>query len=179
MSYNPPSTSPLPPLWQPGDLPKLPPLPSSPERPTGVTVLAVLNFIGVVLSLLLIVLALLSPAAAPAPDSDFLTRFQQEARASEATRAVAAGVIGALVCLPMAIGLWRLRPWARAITIVVYGASIVFTLCATLSQPLTGLTLIRLAVAALVIVYLIQPDVDAAFQQAGRGEDISLRAGGD
>ena len=164
MSYNPPPTSPLPPLWQPGDLPPLPPLPSGPERPTGVTVLAVLNFIGVALSLLLIVLALLSPAPAPDPDSDFLTRFQQEARAGETTRAVATGIIGALVSLPMAVGLWRLRPWARVMAIVVYGASIVFTLCATLSEPITGGTLISLAIPAGVIVYLLQPHVDAAFE---------------
>ncbi|HEX8220777.1 MAG TPA: DUF2127 domain-containing protein [Chloroflexia bacterium] len=162
MSYKPPPTSPLPPLWEPSDLPPLPPLPSQPERPTGVTVLAVLNFIGVALSLLLIVLALLSPT--PNPDSDFLTRFQQEARASESTRAVATGVIGALVSLPMAVGLWRLRPWARVMAIVVYGASIVFTLCATLSQPITGGTLISLAIPAGVIVYLLQPHVEAAFE---------------
>lgn len=166
MSYNPPPTSPLPPLWEPGDLPPLPPVPSQPERPTGVTVLSVLNFIGAGLSLLLILLALLSPAPAPGPEDSFLSQLQQEAHSREATSSIVSGILGLLVCLPIAIGLWRLRTWARAMTIVVYGAGVVFTLCSTFSQPLTGGTLISLGIGVYVIIYLLQSHVDAAFEAA-------------
>lgn len=166
MSYNPPSASPLPSLWEPGDLPPLPPVPSQPERPTGVTVLAVLNFISAGLSLLLIALALLLPAPEFGPDDSFLTQLRQEAHSREATSSIISGILGLLVCLPIAIGLWRLRTWARAVAIVLSGAGVVFSLCSILSQPLTWGTLISLGIGVYVIIYLLQSHVDAAFEAA-------------
>jgi hypothetical protein len=138
-----------------------------------VTVLAVLNFVGAGLSLLLILLALLSPAPEPVSSAfagsgaeEFYRQFLQEAYSRDRTSALISGIFGLLVCLPIAVGLWRLRTWARAMAIVVYGAGVVFTLCATFSEPITGGTLISLGIGVYLIIYLLQSHVDAAFEAA-------------
>ncbi|MDQ3704025.1 MAG: hypothetical protein M3437_02180 [Chloroflexota bacterium] len=95
--------------------------------------------------------------------SDFLSEIREQSRASQISATVATGIIGAAISLPLAIGLWRLRPWARVMALVVYAGGAGLTLCANFNEALTISMLVRLAIAAWVVYYLLQPDVSSAF----------------
>ncbi|HEX8228451.1 MAG TPA: hypothetical protein VF826_03955 [Chloroflexia bacterium] len=145
-------------------MPPIPPFPK--ERPTGVTVLAVLNFIGAGLLLVLVAVALLMSGNSQDLGSDFLSELREQSRASQISAIVVTGMIGAAICLPLAIGLWRLRPWARTMAFVVYAGGAGLTLCANFNEALTISVLVRLAIAAGIVYYLLQPDVSSAFGES-------------
>ncbi len=139
-------------------------------RPGGVTAIAILEFIGAgLLTLLGIALALGSSFAGILLGS--------------ASQKIGGGVLAALG-IGVAIFLWvlaavyifvgngmlKLKNWARVVTLV-FAALSAFTALGGffLSHGLLFMSLFRLAIAGLVIWYLLQPNVKAAFGVTGSG----------
>jgi hypothetical protein len=128
-----------------------------------VTVLALLNFASAGLSTFLVARVLLSPTVQFSPGYELVPGFPQLLLIASSGGAMFVGLAGTAVSLPLAIGLWRLRQWARVMALIVYSGGIVVTLCANFSSPITGSTLISLAIGAAAAFYLLQPQADRAF----------------
>ena len=136
------------------------------QRPGGVTLLAVLDFIAagcLVLAALVMVLGM-----------GFVGAMTGGHERGGAMLLAGLGVLGAVIFFVMAAvsaligyGMWNMQNWARIL-------SIVFA-CLGVAGGLFGLmtgvhfhvfimwTIIRMAIAALIIWYLFQPHVKAAF----------------
>lgn len=139
-------------------------------RPVGVTILAILNFIGAACCLLGGIAMILGGGVIATMMS------QQGAGASGilAGLGAAAGVfiiiiggVGALV----GFGLWKLKEWARIVSIVLAGISGALQLLGLLGT-LAHFNILAviwgvfwLAIDALIIWYLLKPEVKAAFQR--------------
>jgi hypothetical protein len=144
MIYHLPESSPLPPLPDPGRKFRTPSTTIyDSRRPPGVTVLALLNFLSAGVFMFLAANALLARS----------TRSEE----------IAIGIIGAAISLPLAIGLWTLRPWARVMALIVYIGGGTITLCVNLNNAITGSVLLGLAISAAAAIYLLQPEADRAF----------------
>jgi hypothetical protein len=133
-------------------------------RPTGVTVIAVLDFIGAALCVIGGLLALVGASFLGA----FLGQAQGGNAAAGGFAAMLGGAIAVVFLLAGAIaavigwGLWGLKDWARILQIVFAGLGILFGLFGLLHISL--MLLIRLAINALIIWYLLKPEVAAAFK---------------
>ena len=139
-------------------------------RPTGVTIIAVLDFIGAGFCVLAGLAMMLG--------GGFMATMmgQQDGGAG----AGFLGAIGAaagvffLVCAAVAVllgwGLLKLKEWARIVTIVFAAIGAVFALIGMFAVlghfAAVGIFfgLIRLAINGLILWYLLQPHVKAAFQ---------------
>ena len=120
------------------------PVPKERKRPIGVSVLAILNVVG---SLLLM-----------------LAAFGAGGIFSEAEAAGAAGAflgLLAVASLIVAIGLWRLRNWARITAIILYILSAILGLVSIAQGDIGGL--IQLIVAGNIAAYLCRGHVREAF----------------
>ncbi len=161
--YHLPQSSPLPPLEPRRTYGG--PLTTSyrPERPAGVTILALLNFGYAALSLFLVARVLLSSRVPFSPGYEMVPGFPQLLLIASSGGAMFIGIAGTAISLPLAIGLWRLRPWGRIMALIVYIGGVVVTLCAHFSSPITGSTLISLAIGVGAAIYLLQPEADKAF----------------
>jgi uncharacterized membrane protein (DUF2068 family) len=122
-------------------------------RPVGVAILAVLDFVGAGL-MALCGLALIIGISV----------------AAHATWLSAMGVAGGIVCILVAVvpalvgrGLWRLKNWARALTIVFAALGIVVALFGFVSPQLRLVALLPLLVNGIVAAYLMRDDVKRAF----------------
>ncbi|MEA2573765.1 MAG: hypothetical protein QOH93_1063 [Chloroflexia bacterium] len=133
------------------------------ERPTGVTVLALLNFLSAGLSLLLLARIVFSLEVVFHPSHEFMPGFPQMPAMVSRAEAVFIGILGTVVCLPLAIGLWGLRRWARVMALAVYIGGVTVTLCANFSSPIIGSTLLSLAIGAGAVIYLLRPETIRAF----------------
>ena len=140
------------------------------ERPTGVTILAILNFLGAGLYALLAVLFFLIGAGGAA--SGVLDEMGGGAAAFLLGLGAAVGVIlliFAAIGLAIGIGMWKLRNWARIVTIVLVGLSLLLgvlgLLGSLISFELGSLIFqaIFVALYAWIIWYLFQPHVKQAF----------------
>ncbi len=140
------------------------------ERPTGVTILAILNFLGAGLYALLAVLFFLIGAGGAA--SGMMSEMGGGAAAFLLGLGAAVGVIlliFAAIGLAIGIGLWKLRNWARIVTIVLVGLSLLLgvigLLGSLISFELGSLIFqaIFVALYAWIIWYLFQPHVKQAF----------------
>ena len=140
------------------------------DRPTGVTVLAVLNFLGAGLYALLAVLFFLIGAGGAA--SGMMSEMGGGAAAFLLGLGAAVGVIlliFAAIGLAIGIGIWKLRNWARIVTIVLVGLSLLLgvigLLGSLISFELGSLIFqaIFVALYAWIIWYLFQPHVKDAF----------------
>jgi hypothetical protein len=131
------------------------------NRPTGVTVIAVLCFIGACFLTLLACLFLVGGGLA--------ARFMPPDAHIPAGIAAAVGGAAAIIFLLLAglyvavgMGLLKLKEWARIVTIVLAGLSLLFGLLGLLHfHPFA---LVRLAIAGWILWYLLQPHVVAAFR---------------
>lgn len=146
-------------------------------RPTGVTVLAVLNFVGVGLSVLVLLVALVTPRPAPqsvpassgqgSPFTDMLQRIEEEQQASAQSAQIWILASTSAIEIPLGlitgIGLWRLRSWARKLALFLYGGGAILLLLLSYSRPLTGSTLITILIGGMAFIYLLRPEVRAAF----------------
>ncbi len=140
------------------------------ERPTGVTVLAVLNFLGAGLYALLAVLFFLIGAGGAA--SGVMDEMGGGAAAFLLGLGAAVGVIlliFAAIGLAIGIGMWKLRNWARIVTIVLVGLSLLLGVIGLLGS-LIAFELVSLIIQAIfvalyawIIWYLFQPHVKQAF----------------
>jgi hypothetical protein len=142
-------------------------------RPVGVTILAILNFIGAAFCLLGGIGMILGGGF-------IATMLSQQGQGSAGAAGVLAGlgaaagvfiiIMGGVSAL-LGFGLWKLKGWARIVSIVLYGISAAFQLLGLLGT-LAHFNVFALvwsvfwvAVDAFVIWYLLKPEVKAAFQQ--------------
>jgi hypothetical protein len=140
-------------------------------RPTGVTVIAVLDFIGAAFC----VLAGLGMMLGGGYFATMLSQGRGANAGMLAAIGAAAGVIflvlGAIGIL-LGWGLLKLKDWARIITIVLAGLGALgglfalFGVLGHFAAIAMFFVLCRLAINGLIIWYLLQPQVSAAFQGA-------------
>lgn len=127
------------------------------QRPTGITVMAVLSAIGGVFGLLAS-LALLGLGAAVS------------ATGGLGGLAALAGVIVlaySILSLVLAYGFWTLKPWAWPLGIGVQVLGIVQAVLQFMNNNSNVVSLvISLAIAGVILWYLYQPHVKAAFGRA-------------
>ena len=142
-------------------------------RPTGVTVIAVLGFLGAGLCILF--------GLSMVVGGGFLASIinRQGGQGSAEATGILAGIgavfgiislIGAAIDIVLAIGLLKLKEWARIVTIVlaaIFGALVLLGLLSSFIHFNPIATVIRicvLAIQAFIIMYLLKPEVKAAFQ---------------
>ncbi len=148
------------------------------NRPVGVTVLAILDFIGAALCLLTGILSVVGAGAG------ILGAMGQGGQGAAAAGGIMAAVaasitvfafVGAAIAALLGWGLWKLKNWARLITIVFAVIGVLLELFALIgvfahfNVVALIITLVPLAIYALVAWYLLRKDVAAAFQGAARG----------
>lgn len=143
-------------------------------RPTGVTIIAILDFLGAGLCILGGLGMMLG--------GGFIATLinQQGGQAGAGAAGILAGIgvmvgifclIIAAVDIILAVGLLKLKEWARIVTIVltaIFGALGVLGLLTSFIHFNLFATIIRvcvLAIQAFIIMYLLKPEVKAAFQQ--------------
>jgi hypothetical protein len=143
------------------------------NRPTGVTVIAILDFLGAGLSILGGLGLMLG--------GGFIATLinQQGGQGSAGAAGILAGIgaavgvfclIIAAIEIVLAVGLLKLKEWARIVTIVltaIFGALGLLGLLGSFIHFNLFATAIRiciLAVQAFIIMYLLKPEVKAAFQ---------------
>jgi len=135
------------------------------QRPLGITILAILGIIGGVLGLLGGCGAIAGGALVGALG----------AQAGVGAVAAGGGLLGLLgiVALAMAvgwiafgIGAWTLKPWAWMLGLILVGVSIVVALVTVLTGGDFGSQIISLAIDAVMVYYLMTPEVKQAFGRA-------------
>ncbi len=137
---------------------------STAVRPTGVTIIAILAIIGGVLAIvaglgLTVLGGILGGAGA-------------------ATGEAAGGMFGGLLAvfgigtlglgiaeLVTGFGLWRLAPWAWMVAVIVFIVNIVLTILTALggNSLISFNTLVGIAIPAIILYYLMTPEVKSAF----------------
>lgn len=144
------------------------------NRPTGVTVLAVLLFLGTALLVLLGIGTFLGGAFIGSMVGAAAHRAGGGA-AGAGFGAVIGAAIGVFLLIGAALnaicgyGLWNLKEWGRMLTIVLSAIGVVLALLnmlfAMMHFHIFGVffILVRIAFGGLVIWYLSQPQVKAAF----------------
>ncbi len=140
-------------------------------RPTGVTIIAVLDFIAAGFC----ILAGLGMMMGGGFIASVLSQQQGASAGLLAAVGAAAGVFF-LVCAAIAVllgwGLLKLKEWARIVTIVFAALGVLggllglFGVLAHFAAIGVFWALCRLAINGLIIWYLLQPHVKAAFQGA-------------
>lgn len=142
------------------------------DRPTGVTVLAVLNFLGAALYILLGVLFMVGMGALGA----VLGQSGQEGSGAAMGLLMGLGAVAGvvliffgLIALAIGIGLWKLKNWARIITIVLSALGGLACLAGLLGGVMAAeiisiiVNVIFLGIYGLIIWYLFQAHVKQAF----------------
>ncbi|HKF21628.1 MAG TPA: hypothetical protein VKE93_08670 [Candidatus Angelobacter sp.] len=146
-------------------------------RPAGVTVIAVLCFLATAIGILLGIGFMVG--------GGFIANLinQQGGQGTGAGAGLFAGlgvVIGVAILAFAALyavvgwGLLKLKEWARIVTLVLAGLAVLGALFGLLgtfmhfSVLILFWTAVRLAIAAWIIWYLLQPNVRAAFQGQSR-----------
>jgi hypothetical protein len=142
------------------------------NRPIGVTILAILNFIGAAICLLGGIGMILGGGF-------IATMLSQQGQGSAGAAGIFAGLGAAAgvfiilvggVSILLGFGLWKLKGWARIVSIVLYGISAALQLLGLLGSlaHFNAFAVIWsvfwIAVDAFVIWYLLKPEVKAAFQ---------------
>ena len=144
------------------------------NRPAGVTILAVLEFIGAACLALLGVLVIVGAGAG------FLGSMSQGQGGMGGLMAMLGGALAVFLFVFAAIGglvgwgLLTLKNWARIVQIVFSALGVLGTLFGLVhfsSAMMVGFV-IRLAINGLIIWYLLQPNVAAAFN-AGQARTAS------
>ena len=143
-------------------------------RPTGVTVLAILAFIGTAFMVLVAIGAFVGGAFI----GTMLGASAHQAGAGAAGAGFGAVIgaaigvgflIGAALYAACGYGLWNVKEWGRMLTIILSAIGVVFG-ALSLLLAMTHLhifamffTLVRIGIGVLIIWYLSQPQVKAAF----------------
>ena len=142
------------------------------NRPVGVTILAILMIIGAAFLILGGIGMMLGGGMMATIMS------QQQAQGSAAGAGVLAGLgaaagvvmlVFAVLYLLVGIGLWKLKNWARLVTVILTVIGVVFQLFSLVTLLLhfnifaLVVPVVVLAIEALIIWYLLRADVKAAF----------------
>jgi hypothetical protein len=149
-------------------------------RPVGVTILAILDFIGAACSLLGGIGMILG--------GGFIATMLSQGQGSAGAAGILAGlgaaagvfiiIIGGVFAL-VGFGLWKLKGWARIVSIVLFAISAVMQLLGLLGSLAhfnvfaVVWSLFWVAVDAFVIWYLLKPEVKAAFQPPAQARAAS------
>jgi hypothetical protein len=72
-------------------------------------------------------------------------------------------VLGGVLWLAAAFGLWSLRPWAWMVAMLVAGFAVFEAFLYMIQFPGTGIGLAMMLMPGLIILYLMSSDVKAAF----------------
>jgi len=138
-------------------------------RPTGVTIIAVLDFIAAAFCVLGGLGVMLGGGFVAS-----MMGQQSGAGAGVLAAIGAAAGVFLLVCAAVAVllgwGLLKLKEWARIVTIVLAAIGALFSLIGLVgvlghfAMVAVVFVLVRLAINGLIIWYLVQPHVKAAFQ---------------
>lgn len=144
-------------------------------RPTGVTLIAVLYFIGGGFC----VIGGLGLMLGGGLLASMMNSQGGQGAGIFAALGAAAGIallIGAALCIVIGIGLIKMQNWARIIAMVfaglglLFGALALFTAFAHFVVFALFWVVVRLAINGLILWYLLQPQVAAAFSgQQARG----------
>ena len=125
--------------------------PTTRERPLGITILAILAAVGGVLGLLgsVALLGLFSAAGGLFMILGLIS------------------LVLSVLYLVFAFGAWTLKPWGWTLGVGLAAASVVITLIGLTqgTQELVG-AIISFAISGVILYYLFQPDVKAAFGRA-------------
>ena len=132
---------------------------STTARPTGVTILAILAAIGGVLGLLSGV-ALLGLGGIAAGATGNAAFFGLGAFAGIISVAIA------IASLAFAYGAWMLQPWAWSLGVVLQLVSLVWAVLLVVSGESIFSQGISIVISGIILYYLNQPHVKAAFGRA-------------
>ena len=136
------------------------------QRPMGITILAILAFIGGVLGI--------CGGLSGIIGGSFLGGLAASVGASDATALGGMVAIYSIIAVVFAVadlvfgfGAWTLKPWAWMLGMVLFGLNVVFQLVSVIAGWATfGGVIISLAIAGVIIYYLLTPDVKKAFGRA-------------
>lgn len=136
------------------------------QRPTGITILAVLAFIGGIFGI--------CGGLGGIVGGSFFGGLAASVGASNATALGGMVVVYSILALAFAVaelvfgfGAWTLKPWAWMLGMVLFGLNIVFNLVSVLAGwAAFGSVILPLAIAGVIIYYLLTPDVKQAFGRA-------------
>ncbi len=138
-------------------------------RPTGVTILAVLSFLGAILMVIgAAVMFLLGSSAGLAAMAGRGGGMGGPLAAMGAFAGVACLILAVLYVVN-GVGLWKLRGWARLLTILLVALGIIFGLLGivrAMAPMMIGLIiweLVLIAIDVWIVIYLFKPHVKAAF----------------
>lgn len=76
-------------------------------------------------------------------------------------------ILGGILWLAAAFGLWSMQPWAWMLAMLVAGFAILEAFLYMLSYPGTGIGIAMMLMPGLIALYLMSSDVKAAFGMAG------------
>ena len=76
-------------------------------------------------------------------------------------------ILGGVLWLAAAFGLWSMQPWAWMLAMLVAGLAIFEAFLYMLSYPGTGIGIAMMLMPGLIALYLMSSDVKAAFGMAG------------
>lgn len=151
------------------------------KRPSGITVLALLHFLEAILFLLVglmlfLVVQLLAQvgtdAVQQAPDEmsrRVMTLLLEWIQSGQMLIVYAVIVVLAAVFIVVGVGLWRLRPWARPLTLALMVLRLLLLLPGLILsvvrfEPLSlAAQLVFVVLYAWIVWYLFQPEVKRAF----------------
>jgi hypothetical protein len=134
------------------------PAPAS-ARPTGITILAVLSAIGGVLGILggIALIGLGGVGAA--------TTGQAALFGMGAIFGIIVLALG-IASLAFAYGAWTLQPWAWPLGVAIQVINIIFAVVAVIGGSDIGSQIIGVAISAIILYYLMQTNIKAAFGRA-------------
>ncbi len=72
-------------------------------------------------------------------------------------------ILGGILWLAVAFGLWSLRPWAWMTAMIVAGFSLFEAFLWMIQYPGTGIGLSMMLLPGIIVLYLLSSDVKAAF----------------
>lgn len=125
------------------------------QRPIGVSIIAVLDYIvAAIIGLSAVGILLIGGSFADALGSAF---------GSVAVLIAGVFLFFAALLTAIGIGLWRLRTWALITTVILYGITILSNVFTIMNGNSNSSLLVRLVIELVIIGYLLQPKVRAAF----------------
>jgi hypothetical protein len=72
-------------------------------------------------------------------------------------------ILGGVLWLAAALGLWALRPWAWMVAMLVAGFAIFEAILWMFREPGSGIGLAMILLPGLIVIYLLSKDVKTAF----------------
>ena len=142
------------------------------ERPDGVAALVAIHILATVVMLIwLLLLTLILPVPLaiggtgddPAGLAGSVQSMLDERFHTEWLLQICVALVVIPLALATGIGLWRLKNWARTLSIALYGL-IIALYVASNSGPIIGLSLSIPLMSGVAIYYLLRPDIREAFR---------------